>query len=290
MPNHYVTVDELKESAPDGMTGSNTDYDEAFFRLARTLSRWIDNHTQRHFYPELATRYFDGKGDTELYIDDLIEITSVSFSEDDGSTYTVYAATDYIAMAGDNYNSKGSYNKLEIAVNGDYSTFPPGQKSIKIVGVWCKADDRDRVFEDTGDEVENNPLAADGAELTVNDVDGADLWGVTPLVSPGQLLQIESEYLEVTATDTTGNTAAIVRGVNGTTAAAHVQNIQVDKFMPPEPVKQACIIQAIHQFKRGQAGFGDAEALPDLGRIMHIKTVDPEALNLLAPYVKLGFG
>lgn len=289
MPNHYVTVDEIKEVAPDGMRSTTTQYDEPFYKLARALSRWIDNHTQRTFFPDTETRYFNGKNQTKLYIDDLITITSVAISEDDGANYTTIAATDYNAMWGDDYNSPKSYNALEITVNGDFSVFPSGQKSVRIVGVWGRTDDRDRIFEDTTDEVEDNPLSAVATTLTVNDIDGADKWGITPRISPGQILRIESEDIEVSGTSTTGNTGTIIRGVNGTIAAAHVQNTQIDKFMPPEPLKQACIIQAVHQFKRGQAGFGDAEALPDLGRIMHIKTIDPEALQLLAAYKKGGF-
>jgi hypothetical protein len=290
MPNHYATVDELREVAPDALRSASTQYNEIFYKLSRILSRWIDNHTRRTFYPETATKYYDGDGQTDLWIDDLFSIDSVAYSDDDGATYTALTSADYIPMHGEDYNSPKSYNLLRIDVTGDLNTWPRGQKSVRIIGDWGFTDDRNRMFEDTTDEVEDNPLTAAATTLTLNDVDGVDKWGITPRVSPGQILQIESEFAEVTGTDTaTGtNTATIVRGINGSTAAEHAQNTQVDKFMPPEPVKQALIIQAIHQFKRGQAGFGDAEAIPDLGKIMHIKTIDPEALTYLSNYVKLG--
>lgn len=292
MPNHYATVDELREVAPDALRSASATYNELFYKLGRILSRWIDNHTRRTFYPETATKYFDGDGQDDLWIDDLISIDSVSYSEDDGATYTALTSADYIPMHGEDYNSPKSYNLLRVDVTGDLGTWPRGQKSVKIIGDWGFTDERDRIFEDTIDAVVDDPLTAAATTLTVTDVDGADKWGITPRISHGQILQIESEFAEVTGTDTaTGsNTATIVRGVNGSAAAAHVKTTQIDKFMPPEPVKQALIIQAIHQFKRGQAGFGDAEAIPDLGKIMHIKTVDPEALTLLSHYVKLGIG
>lgn len=70
-------------------------------------------------------------------------------------------------------------------------------------------------------------LAIGGTSLTVADVDGADPWGLTPRISYGSLLRLEDELLEVTATDTTANTATVRRAVHGTTAAAHAHDVAV---------------------------------------------------------------
>ena len=293
MPNLYATEDELKAVAPDAIRSTSTQYDSLFVSLAERLSRWIDNYTQREFYPYLETRYFEGDAEDELWIDDLVEITSVSISTDGGTTYTALEDTDYIPMHGDDYNSLKSYTVLKVDINGTLGSWPKGQKSVRVIGTWCFTDNRALFFEDTIDAVNHaTGINVTDTTLKLNDVDGADKWGRTPRISSGQILRIEAEQMEVTATDTTTGvqTATVVRGVNGTTAAAHADTKQVDKFMPPEPLKQACIIQAIKQFKRGQVGFGYAEALPDLGRILHIKTIDPEALALLAPYAKLEYG
>ena len=300
----YATEDELKQVAPDGIKVTTDQYDTLFITLAERLSRWIDNHTQRMFYPFIDTRYysvnrngyrfsyymFEDPEFDDLWIDDLMEITSVSISEDDGSTYTALATGDYIPMHGQDFNSEKSYTLLKVDRNGDLGSWPIGQRSVRLIGTFNYTDDRSNFFEDTLDEVENNPLTAAGTSLTVNDVDGADLRGITPRIAPGNLLRIGTEFVEVASTNATGNTAVIVRGVNGSTAAAHIQNVQIDKFMPPEPLKQACIIQAIKQFKRGQSGFGDAAAQMDLGRVLHMKTIDPEALVLLQAYTKLEIG
>jgi hypothetical protein len=293
----YTTEDELKQVAPDAILAATTQYDTLFITLAERLSRWIDNHTERMFYPFIDTRYYsvdknrvhDEEFD-DLWIDDLMEITSVSISENDGSTYTALATGDYIPMYGQDFNSEKSYTLLKVDRNGDLGSWPIGQRSVKVIGTFNFTDDRSNFFEDTLDEVENNPLTAAGTSLTVNDVDGADQRGITPRIAPGNLLRMESEFVEVASTSATGNTAVIVRGVNGSTAAEHAQNIQIDKFMPPEPLKQACIMQAARQYKRGQAFFQDAIAQIDLGQILIIKTIDPEALVFLQPYVKLGIG
>jgi hypothetical protein len=298
----YATEDELKQVAPDAILDATDQYDTLFITLSERLSRWIDNHTERMFYPFIDTRYysvnrngshflnFDTSEFDDLWIDDLMEITSVSISEDDGSTYTALATGDYIPMHGQDFNSEKSYTLLKVDRNGDLGSWPVGQRSVRVIGTFNFTDDRSNFFEDTLDEVENNPLTAAGTSLTVNDVDGADRRGITPRIAPGNLLRMGTEFVEVASVNATGNTAVIVRGVNGSTATAHAQNIQIDKFMPPEPLKQACIIQATRQYKRGQAYFADAEAQIDLGRVLHVKTIDPEALVFVQAYTKLGVG
>lgn len=300
----YATEDELKQVAPDAILAATTQYDTLFLTLSQRLSRWIDNHTERMFYPFIDTRFysvnrnrsrisdfeFEDSEFDDLWIDDLMEITSVSISEDDGSTYTALATGDYIPMHGQDFNSEKSYTLLKVDRNGDLGSWPIGQRSVKVIGTFNFTDDRSNFFEDTLDEVENNPLTAAGTSLTVNDVDGADQRGIPPRIAPGNLLRMESELVEVASVNATGNTAVIVRAANGSTAAAHAQNIQIDKFMPPEPVKDACIIQAIKQFKRGQAGFGDAAAQIDLGRVLQMKSFDEGALVKLQAYMKLGIG
>lgn len=78
-------------------------------------------------------------------------------------------------------------------------------------------------------------LTAGGTSLTVADVDGADPWGLTPRISYGSLLRIEEELVEVTATDTTANTATIRRAVHDTAAVAHAKDTVVKAwFIEPE--------------------------------------------------------
>lgn len=303
MPNLYVTEDELKQVMPDSLRSTNTDYDKLFLQLAQRLSRWIDNHTQRFFHPFLDTRTYsvpkrrtvtdDFNEFIDLWINDVMEIDSVATSENDGSTYTTLATGNYIPMHGQDFNSEKSFTLLKLDENGTLGSWPIGQRSVRVIGTFNFTDDRNRFFEDSIDAVNHaTGINITDTVLKLNDVDGEDKWGFTPRISPGQILRIELEQMEVTAVDnTTGvQTATVVRGVNGTTAAAHANAKQVDKFMPPEPLKQACIIQAIKQFKRGQSGFGDAAAQMDLGRILIMKTIDPEALVLLRQYEVLEFG
>lgn len=80
--------------------------------------------------------------------------------------------------------------------------------------------------------------------LTVADVDGADAYGLTPRISAGNLLKIGDEYLEVTATNTTTNAVTVRRGVNGSTAAAHVIGDTVSVWQVEEPIRRVVARQA----------------------------------------------
>lgn len=82
------------------------------------------------------------------------------------------------------------------------------------------------------------------ATITVADVDGADTYGLTPRISAGQLLKINDEFLEVTATDTAAQTATVRRGVNGSTAATHAIGDDVYVWLVEEPVRREVARQA----------------------------------------------
>lgn len=295
MANAYVTESEIRQAMPDGIRTATTKYDSLMRQLCVRVSRYIDRHCKRRFYPLLETRYFDGSATDELWIPDLlglVEATSIAMSSDNGATYTALAATDYILMRADDYNTPWSYNKIAMnQATGNYSFFYGGQRTIRIEGIWGTHDDRANAWEDTLDEVENAPSIGIGVTaLTVNDDDAAGGDGASPRFAVGQLLRMGSEYAEVVNTAYTTNVVTIARGRNGTTDATHLQNVQIDVWRPPFPVKQAAIIQAVRQIERGFQGFGDARATPEIGQLFYIKALDPEAAALLAPYRPTGVG
>lgn len=300
MSNLYATPDELKVRIPDGIRSTTTSYDEVFYRLLKMVSRAIDRWCGRVFYPRLATRYWNGSGTPVLDIDDLFSVTSISISEDDGSTYTALASSDYILVRGGHldpyqpfshidaqwdYNHPGSYRAILLDENGDYSEWSTGQRSVKVVGVFAYSDDRNESWENSQDTVEDDPFSTGGSTMTVNNVDGTDQWGYTPRFQNGQLIRVEDEYFEVAGMiDTGANTMGVISARNGTTAASHAQNKQIDIWRPPEPIKEACIVQAVRLTERGFQGFADARATAEIGQLFFMEALDPEVKALLEPY------
>ena len=291
MANAYLTEYDIRNAMPDGVRTTTTKYNTLMRQLCERVSRYIDRYCQCTFYPSLETRYFDGSGTNELWIDSLFQMDEISMSGDNGATYTALVATDYILTRAGDYNTKKAYNKILINESaGDYSVFSAGQRTIKITGIWSEHDDTAAAWEDSLDAVVNNPLTAIATALVVTNADGVDAGGAIPRFAVRQLLRIEDEYVEVVEIDYTTNTLTIVRARNGTTAVPHVLTTPIDIWQPPMPIRQAAIIQAVRQMERGFQGFGDARATPEIGQLFYLKAMDPEATALLAPYRKTAVG
>lgn len=86
--------------------------------------------------------------------------------------------------------------------------------------------------------------------ITVTNVDAPDMWGQIPAISAGNLLKIESEYLEVLSTDIATNICTVRRGVNGSTAAAHANGLDVAVWQVEPSVQRAVARQAGLLYRR----------------------------------------
>ena len=77
-------------------------------------------------------------------------------------------------------------------------------------GVAGYTDSRAEAWEDTLDEVEDDPLSSSATALAVNDALAAGLWGQAPRLQAGQLVRLESEFAEVVSVESA--TSLTVRG------------------------------------------------------------------------------
>lgn len=250
--NLYANLQDIKQ-----LIGFNGDYsqndqlDAQILAAAGHYSRWADQFCSRRFYIEDTTKHFDvDRIRTDYWFPDFVSITTLSFSDDNGATYTAYAASDYYAMISDSYSDPSSYNRILLSRNGNYSNFSTGQRSIKFVGSFGYATDRDRIWLDSNDEVEDNPLSDSATTLTVNDADGIGPTGAIFRFQIGQTIRIGSEQIYISDIDYSKNTISIVRAQNGTTAASHAQNTQIDLFSPPDPLKKFVINNTFNFIKR----------------------------------------
>jgi hypothetical protein len=144
----YTTVSQVKADIPDSPLFDSTDntYDSVLSGMITAASRLIDKEVggwPDYFYPSTAdtTRYFDGNGDNELYIDPLVTLTSVAVSESGGRSSTNYTAwtldTDYYVYP---YNYAQTSHPITSLVidndSGSKGVFNRDRKAVKVVGVF----------------------------------------------------------------------------------------------------------------------------------------------------------
>jgi hypothetical protein len=124
---------------------------------------------------------------------------------------------------------------------------------VSIAGTWGYNIDWNNAWLNTTQTITNAAgINSSVTSFTVSDADAANANGITPAFSTGNLIQIDTEYMEVTATNTTTNTVTVKRGVNGSTAAAHALGAAVTAFQVEEQIKRAVVKQSGYEY----AGMG----------------------------------
>lgn len=238
--NEYCTLDDLR--AYRGLEIGETDDDNLLRGLCTRASRIFDQLCRgRVFYPRSETRYYDHPDcdDTWLRLDDdLLSVTTFTTN----NTSTSISASDYYLMCGRTYNLT-PYDRIVLKSDGSqpnllYSGTP--QKANAITGIWGYHEDWANAWRDSGDTVQDTGgINASVTTVTVSNVDGADIYSLSPRFKAQGLIKIESEYLYVTSTSKSGNTLTVRRGVNGTTAATHDKSTAIYTYAPQEDIVQA---------------------------------------------------
>lgn len=242
----YATLAEAKEQLAANATAD----DNKLLRQLRTASRRLDREfgaKRPLFEPYVETRRVYVTGDTVNSAQNtlalpggLLELTGVTLG---GSALVV--GTHVLAYP-DASMPPFPFLRLATTLTGqgwyDYCASDGAPLAAVITGIWGVHRDYGTAW--TPVDALAAGINASVVSLTVADVDGAGLYGVTPRISPGNLLKIESEFLEVTATDTNANTATVIRGANGSTAATHSMGASVSVWQVEEPVRMVVARQA----------------------------------------------
>jgi hypothetical protein len=153
---------------------------------------------------------------------------------------------------------------------------------VTVTGVWGWHDDYDNAYAHVDDVQDGAGINATVTTITVADADGADLDGFQPRFSAGNLIQIGSELMDVTAVDTGANTLTVRRGVNGTTAAAHAVNADINVYQIPETIRRITARQAALLYRR-QGAF-QVETLDGVGAISYPQDLLSELRGVLQEF------
>lgn len=120
--------------------------------------------------------------------------------------------------------------------------------------------------------------------FTVASASGDDAYGQPYRISAGHLVKVDDEYMEVVSVSS--NTVTVVRGANGTTAAAHLISAVVYRWEVEEPVKRAVARQAGLLYAR--FGAYTTMELQAMGEIRYPSDWLSEVMGTLQGYVNYG--
>jgi len=253
--NEYVTCDDLKIYL--GLTG--TGEDALLKRICTRASRIWDTVTQRRFYEEEATKYFDFQTPYELFVapDDLLSVTTLT--NGDGNAIS----------AGDFWlYPLNRYPKLWVEIDrssGEYFTYSATrQRAISVAGLWGWHDDYDHAWKDSGDTVQDDPLGAEAASLNVSDGDN---------FKAQQMAKIESEQVYIT--EIADNVLTVERGKNGTAAADHAQGAAISIWQPAHDVEHWALRLAAWLYRQKDAPFMKV-GFPQLGVVEVPASLPPD--------------
>ncbi len=270
----YASLAQLKSELAQAAT--DTVDDARLFRKLETASRAIDGASMgcgREFYVVTEVRYFTASRSDRLLIDDLLVLTELATDEDGDLDY------DYVWTVGDYLlDPANGWPKTQIKAhpNGNYS-FPTGERAVRVTGQWGYGDGKSATpYEDTGKTVPIGGFTAVATSLALTAGDGTS-FGI------GETLLMDSERLYITNIST--DTLTVKRGINGTTAAAHLAAAAIYRYLYPDPVREACLLQASRLFRRGDAPFG-VTGSAEFGS-MRISALDPDVRALLGEFRKV---
>lgn len=134
--------------------------------------------------------------------------------------------------------------------------------SIVIAGFWGMREYYSSMgFFDSGNTCP--ALTATQVTMTVQDVDGVDVYGRTPIFSPGNLIRIDDELMEVIkAIGDTTNTLTVIRGARGTTAATHTIGTAIQVWEPEEDIVN-CATRQVGLLYARRGAYQQITSLPD---------------------------
>jgi len=246
----YADVSDLRDYLAGTSYSSNWTADTvALRRMLQAASRRMDDYVGgdglNTWGPYIQTKVFDigtrnepryrAPGNGIAPVDRLVNvltlggwcvsITSVTVYDNtargSSETWTEGYANDYFLEP---YNTTP---KLFLAVNEDTSkALSAGQQVLHIAGTWGWRN----TSADTG--VTLNATITDSVTAIVLSAGSSD-------VSEGETLLIGTEQMYVEAVS--GVNLTVVRGVHGTTAAAHTGGDAIYYYTYPDDVKQACL-------------------------------------------------
>lgn len=160
-----------------------------------------------------------------------------------------------------------------------------GAQYATVTGVWGYNTDYANAWLDVDTVTTALGINASVTSFTVADVDGDTPYGEAPRLSAGSLIQIDTEWMDVIATNDTTNTVTVVRGVNGSTAATHAFGAAVQVYQVDENIRRAVTRQTAFVYAR--KGAFETVRVADFSTVAFPKDILDEVNGLLRLFANM---
>lgn len=266
---------ELRQSK-DSVAPDATEERFILERIDETVDR-IQTETGRQFAPVLDAKDFEPKsmqngglvfGDTLYLLNPLQELRGVTIDD----TAVDLASIKTLPQSGD------QIWRLQIQRGANWRT-----GDIIITGVWAYRTPSNDGWVDSLDTLQADITDSD-VFLTVSDADGYDSRFYAPRFSPGQLIRLGDEYLQVRQINE--NNMGVIRGANGTTATAHTSGEPIMTWYPEPAIIRAATRWATFMYRR-RAHF-ETMQVEGMTAIEFPDDAPPDVARIMNNYRKIG--
>lgn len=302
----YVSYEDIRDY--QDIAAAITGDDVLLKQLALIANRmWDGSCGGRRFAPWLETRYYDhvDQGGSNRSAraqlayglnpwaavlrlgEDLLEVVTLTTANGG----TTIAAADQLLRQGRAYG-RTPYDRIELKTNGTTTvfTFSDTYQQANAVAAWWGYHDDYKpagsggsAWVDSLDTVEGGGINASATALTVNDADGADAYGVTPRFKAQTLIRAGDELMYISAKNTTTNVLTVVRGVNGSIAAAHDADVTIYTWRVMDDVFNAVRRLAVWLYGQKDSPFFETQINQQLGTVT-IPAAAPLDVRVKAQY------
>lgn len=160
---------------------------------------------------------------------------------------------------------------------------------LSVTGIWGFNQDWSNAWLTSTDSITTiGGINSTVTTFTVADTDGANAYGVIPRFSAGNYIRIGTEYMLITATNTTTNTLTVRRGALGTTPIAHAQGAVIDIYQVDDVITRVVARQSALLYSR--AGAFQVETLDGVGVVTYPQDLLMELRGVLQIYANRGLG
>ncbi len=281
---YYATLTQVRAYLK--LDTAETGDDALLTDFMRWSQAYIDTRAGTHFYPLIETRRFDVPLYARLlqFDDHLLELTSGV----NGDT-TAITTSDIIYHPPNVYPHYGisltaaSSEVWQPTTDGDY------QQAIALLGVWGYHDDYPLAWVLSNDAVAD-ALGINASVTTINvtSASGAASDLASPRFQAGQLIKIDSEYIEISSIAT--NALTVKRGVYGSTAATHATAAAISIWRPMGDVVMAMLRLVGWRYRQKDANVFDVTTILGTGTKVTPSATPPDVDALIPMPTHLVYG